>query len=157
MKRALLALAMAACAPAESGTVVELPPQQLPAPPPPQPQPALVVAAPEPALPLRPGDEWVGTYTCAQGDTDLALHVGAARDGAVDVVFEFSHAPSGASGAFRMRGSVGPNGEIVLAPGPWIRRPPGYVTVGMRGQVRGATFTGRIDGPGCTDFALQRR
>jgi hypothetical protein len=94
---------------------------------------------------------------CAQGQTDLALHLDRAGDGSIDGVFEFSHAPSGAGGSYKLRGSVDSNGNVRLVPGPWLDRPRGYVSVGMRGGVHGDTFTGRIDNATCGEFALRRR
>ena len=157
MKRGFVALALAlgACAPEPTGTVVEIAPQALP--PPPPPVTAQVVVAPPPAVALRSGDEWIGTYTCAQGQTDLALHVSRVWGENVEAVFDFSHAPSGAAGAYEMRGTVGPEGDVELLPGPWLRHPSGYVSVGMRGTVRGDSFTGRIENSTCGGFALRRR
>ena len=155
MKRAALAaLCVAACAPEPTATVVEVPPQEAP-PPPTAAAPALVQAPPAWA-PTRSGDEWVGTYTCAQGETDLALHVRQVRDGTIEAVFDFSHAASGASGAYVVVGNVLRN-HVTLQPQQWLRRPPGYVMVGMRGEIRGDTFSGRIDDPSCEGFSLRRR
>lgn len=158
MKCALVAaaLALGACAPEPTGTVVEIAPQALPPPPPPV-TAQVVVVAPPPAVALRSGDEWIGTYTCAQGQTDLALHVSRVWGENVEAVFDFSHAPSGASGAYEMRGTASPEGDVELLPGPWLRHPSGYVSVGMRGAVRGDSFTGRIENSTCGGFSLRRR
>jgi len=152
---ALLAL-LAACAPESTATVVEVPPAQVQPSPQPEPAPQVLVQRPVGAQPLHGGEVWRGTYVCAQGETDLALHVESVSDGAVEAVFEFEHAPSGASGAYRMNGTVSPDGAVELAPGAWIRRPPNYVGVGMRGRVRGDSFTGRIENSTCGGFRLRR-
>jgi hypothetical protein len=151
----VFALVVAACAPESSGTVVEVPPQPLPSPPPADTAPAAPVAA-APA-PMRSDEEWIGTYRCAQGETDLDLRVDRVVGGAVEAVFQFSHAASGASGAYEMHGTLSPDGRVALVPGRWLSRPPNYVSVGMHGEVRGDDFTGRIDNPTCGAFRLRRR
>jgi hypothetical protein len=157
MRRALvLAILFAvACSPEPSGTVVEIPPPA--APPLPTVTAQVVLPPPSPPVALRSGDEWVGTYTCAQGETDLALHVSRVWGDNVEAVFDFSHGPSGAAGAYEMRGTVGPGGEVTLEPGPWLRHPSGYVSVGMHGTARGDAFSGRIENSSCGGFSLRRR
>jgi hypothetical protein len=146
-----LALVLAACAPAASATVVEVPPVELPTAPQLPVETATIVATP-----MRSHEEWVGTYTCAQGQTDLALHLDRTADGTLEGVFEFSHSPSGAAGAYKMSGSIDPNGNVTLVPGQWLQRPSNYITVGMHGRVRGDRFTGRMDHESCGAFALHR-
>jgi hypothetical protein len=152
---ALLALlAAAGCGGGGSGvTVTEVPPQDLPPSPTPSVQPTPVAA---PAF-MRSGDEWAGTYTCAQGRTDLVLHVERVMGSHVEAVFEFLHGPSNAGGSYRMRGTLNDDGTVRLIPGAWIDQPPGYVTVGMSGRVQGDAFTGRIDNPSCGTFSVRRR
>ncbi len=137
-------------------TVVEVPPPDQPQPLP-QPPPVTVVVQPVAAAPMRGGEQWVGKYRCAQGVTDLVLHIDAVRGDAVDAVFEFAHGPSGAAGAYRMHGRFDANGGLALAPGQWMDRPENYVSVGMTGVVQGATFSGRIDNPSCGNFSVTRR
>ncbi len=151
MKR-LFAVALAACGSASTSTVVEVPPPQEPQPPPPA--TVQVIAAPSP---MRAGEEWVGRYVCAQGETDLDLHVDRVMGDSLEATFEFSHGPSGAGGAYKMRGTIAPNGQVTLTPGAWIDRPSGYVSVGMHGDVQGARFAGRMDHASCTTFDLRRR
>jgi len=152
MKR-FAALALVACGSASSSTVVEVPPQDLPPPPPPT---AQVVVAP-PAAPMRAGEEWIGRYVCAQGETDLDLRIDRVTGDSIEATFEFSHGPSGAGGAYRMRGTITPGGQVTLVPGPWIDRPSGYISVGMHGDVQGARFFGRMDHSSCSTFDLRRR
>ncbi|HSQ61971.1 MAG TPA: hypothetical protein VLM85_02105 [Polyangiaceae bacterium] len=147
-----IALAAAGCAESNSATVVEIPPPaqaDVPAP---------VVAAPPPAArEAVPGlvGEWRGSYECAQGATNLALHVTRVSP-EVAAVFEFSHEGSGASGAYELRGQLGGSGEVSLVPTGWIDRPPGYVMVGMRGTVSGDVFRGTITEPSCRGFQVRR-
>jgi hypothetical protein len=101
---------------------------------------------------------WVGEYDCPQGITDMALRVVGVRGDRVDAVYEFNHASSGASGRYNIIGRFDPETRVVnFAPGDWIERPPGYVTVGMRGRVSndGVTFHGRITHPRCGTFSLR--
>lgn len=155
MKRGwALVFSVCACS-ASSVTVTEVPPQELP--PSPQPTAQTVMVEVAPATPMHSGEQWVGTYECAQGQTDLALHIDMVTPRSVDAIFEFSHAPSGAAGAYKVHGSVDASGNVRLVPGPWLNRPQGYVSVGMSGRVREDAFTGRIDHPTCGSFSLQRR
>jgi len=153
---------LAACGGGSSNvTVTEVPPQDLPV----QAQ-ATLVQAPAPtatvavtqALPMRGGEEWFGTYVCAQGPTNLELHIHTVMDdGTIDGVFEFAHDPSGASGSYRLHGTIDTSGNVHLAPSSWIQRPSGYVAVGMTGRVRGDAFTGRIDHTQCGGFSLRHQ
>jgi hypothetical protein len=149
MKRLVLLASLVVACGASPAVVVEVPPQQEPLPQPQQQQPQ--------PQPVATAEEWLGTYTCAQGETDLALHVRHTSPDGLEAVFEFSHGPSNANGSYRMRGTIAPNGEITLVPGEWIDRPRNYVSVGMHGVVRGATFTGQMDNPTCSVFSLRRR
>ncbi len=155
MRRLALAWLLWACAPEASATVVEVPPQELPTTPQATVQPTQPVVV-ETAGPMRSHEEWVGTYTCAQGETELILHLDCSPDGSLAGVFEFSHSPSGAAGAYKMTGSIDANGSVRLVPGPWLQRPTNYMSVGMHGRVRGDTFTGRMDHPSCGNFSLHR-
>ena len=151
MKRLFFLVALAACGSASTSTVVEVPPpQELPQQ---QAAPAPVAAA---AL-MNTGEQWIGRYVCAQGETDLDLHIDRVMGDSIDATFEFSHGPSGAGGVYRMRGTIGPGGQVTLVPGAWIERPSGYISVGMHGDVRGAVFAGRMDHASCSTFDLRRR
>jgi hypothetical protein len=156
MRSLAFVVALAACGGSSGATVVEVAPEPLPTTPPP-PTATFVLSQPEAPQVMRSGDTWVGTYVCGQGQTDLSLQVDSVRGSRVDAVFQFSHAPSGAAGAYRMSGTLEPNGSLRLVPGPWIEQPPGYVTVGMSGVVQGDTYRGRIDNPTCTTFSVHRR
>ena len=153
---AWLALLAAGCAESNSATVVELPPPQQPDLPPPVAAPPPVA---QPAGPARPevallGD-WRGSYTCAQGETALELHVSRVNPD-VAAVFVFSHGGSGAQGSYAMFGNADPSGDVVLQPKQWIDRPPSYIMVGMRGTVSGDVFRGKMQHASCGDFELHR-
>ena len=109
-----------------------------------------------------PAGTWIGSYTCAQGVTALDLSLTADGGNRVRGIFHFASLPPRhqvPEGCFRMAGRFDPQtGALTLAPGEWLRRPPGYVTVGLRGVVTpdGGTLAGRVEGPGCTSFTLRR-
>jgi len=107
---------------------------------------------------FRKGDHWVGTYICAQGLTNLDLQIVAASDGIIsDAIFNFEDTRHGTSGAFHMTGTHDfATHEATFVPGEWIRQPPNFVTVGMKGTVHGATFAGDITMRGCTSFSITR-
>lgn len=138
-------------------SVVELPPQPLPSPPPPTLQAQVSIAQSAPVV-MNAGDHWIGRYLCAQGMTDLDLRIDAVNGSRIDATFVFSHRPSGAAGSYTMRGAIGADGSLTLAPTsePWIARPPNYVAVGMSGVVEGAMYRGRIDNPSCGAFNVRR-
>jgi hypothetical protein len=109
------------------------------------------------ATPFALGQTWVGTYHCAQGETNLMLHIVDVDGPDLRALFEFDHPPSGAAGLFEMKGSwTVDHRSVTLMPTRWIKKPENYVTVGMRGTVSvgGQRFMGLVDGPGCTHFSL---
>jgi hypothetical protein len=150
--KALVLMFVVACG--GGSAVVEVPPQQEQLPPPPPPTAQVVIVAP--AAPIRGGEDWIGRYTCAQGETDLDLHIDAVRGDQLEATFIFAHGPSDAAGSYKLRGSIAPDGQVMLVPGPWLSRPPNYVSVGMRGVVQGNTFRGRIENPSCGEFIVRR-
>ncbi|CAG4904006.1 unnamed protein product [Acidocella sp. C78] len=105
---------------------------------------------------------WSGHYHCAQGDTALDLTISPAGTGRLRALF-FFHALAGnphvPPGCFSMAGRYdAASGSVALNPTMWLLRPHHFVWVGLRGRMEGAggAITGRIDGPGCTDFSLVR-
>ncbi len=107
---------------------------------------------------FRAGDDWAGTYQCRQGRTDLVFHVVGIHDQDVSAVFDFTHAPTGVHGAYRMHGRVNPaTGEALLTPDEWIQQPDFYVTVGMSGRFVGNAFNGTITSEGCGGFSLHKK
>ena len=106
---------------------------------------------------------WDGTYACAQGQTALHLVINAAASGAITAVFSFSAPPpriTMASGSFQMQGSFdSDSGRVVLRPGNWLVRPPGFITVGLDGSLACPSnrLRGRvIGGVMCSTFELYR-
>jgi hypothetical protein len=122
--------------------------------------------------PFRPGDHWIGTYSCAQGPTRADLQiVSTSANRITDAIFKFDFTPHIATGvepspvpprtgAFHISGGFDSASlSADLAPGAWIVRPDeSWAAVGMRGRVELATmtFTGAITGPGCGSFSVQR-
>lgn len=109
---------------------------------------------------LPPIGLWQGRYTCAQGDTALALQITAISPTRVTAIFYF-HAlaanPAVPQGCFAMTGSFDPaTRHLALHPTHWLSQPPFYVWTGLSGTVRrsGTAMTGTIQGPACTDFSL---
>jgi len=112
---------------------------------------------PRAATPFLPSQSWHGAYTCAQGVTELWLRIVRVQDADVDAVFEFTHAPTGVNGSYRMHGEW--DGKVVhFEAGDWMIRPDGYVTVDLEGGFTDPrTFRGRVHGPGCTTFVTKLR
>lgn len=104
--------------------------------------------------PFATGQQWVGTYRCAQGETDLVLRVVRVDGPRVDAVFEFEHVDSGAVGSYEVHGMLEGTGQISLSPGAWRSHPAGYESVGMTGHVDGEHFGGRIDHASCGEFSV---
>ena len=108
--------------------------------------------------PFKTGTRWVGAYECRQGVTDLELTVVDAQQSNVKAIFHFRHDPSRVEGSFYMYGLYNAKTrELKLYPGDWINRPPGYITVGMRGRVFSdpLRFEGVITTEGCKDFSVR--
>ena len=149
MKKLALLSVIVACGGEVS--VVEVPPPQ-------PPPPATVQVQVAPAAPglMNAGENWIGRYQCAQGMTDLDLRIDAVNGNQIDATFIFAHGPSGAAGSYKMSGMIDPGGNLVLVPGPWIARPPNYMSVGMTGVVNGSAYRGRMDNPTCGIFIVRR-
>ena len=105
---------------------------------------------------------WSGTYTCAQGLTDLRLAIFQTTASRVTAVFKFSAnstnpgVPSGRywmSGTYRRR-----SGKIVLRPSRWIKRPANYIMVGLAGDVENnhASISGTVLNSNCSAFTVSR-
>jgi hypothetical protein len=102
--------------------------------------------------------DWIGDYDCAQGRTNLFLHILGAHDRQVQALFGFHHLPTNVTGQFLMAGTFDEKtGRVMLEPGAWIDKPVGYLPVGLDGGVSrdGKRFTGRIVGSGCGGFRLK--
>jgi hypothetical protein len=109
--------------------------------------------------PLHAGETWSGTYTCPQGVTQLGLRIRRVDGYDVEATFAFLHAPSGATGEYALRGRYTPGTRhLRFVAGDWIKRPPGYETVDLAGDISadGRSFAGRIESPECGEFSVQR-
>lgn len=115
-------------------------------------------ATAKPSMPFAAAQVWAGTYTCAQGKTNVTLRITSVAGNAVGAIFDFT-VPSGPAGKFQMSGTYDPSTRhLRLEPGAWIVRPAGYMTVPVDATVSadGKAYTGRIDTPGCSDFSVRR-
>jgi hypothetical protein len=111
---------------------------------------------------------WVGTYTCAQGLTNLRLVIDAESQNQVNAVFNFSANntnPSVPSGSFRMVGTYKNSnspikgGLLELRGTTWIKRPKNYVPVNLSANVAPSGFfmSGNVTGnSACTTFDLTK-
>ncbi|MEV0360792.1 hypothetical protein AB0H71_32515 [Nocardia sp. NPDC050697] len=121
--------------------------------------PGTPVAAPGtgPVVPeLRgvPG-EWVGSYTCAQGETGLTLTV--EPDGRTEFAF-YPLVTNGAArpGRFEMRATV--DGErVTFTRVRWLEHPSGYEMVDLVATERTQQLMrGTVNGSGCSSFRVDR-
>lgn len=107
---------------------------------------------------------WRGTYLCAQGLTGVNLTIRQRSGSAVDAVFHFNAVPQNPgvpTGCFRMQGRLSANAHefsLTSDNDQWIVRPDNYLVVNFHGLLSGdgRTMRGRVEGPGCSDFDLQR-
>jgi uncharacterized protein with FMN-binding domain len=109
---------------------------------------------------------WEGTYSCAQGLTNLKLVIQANSANEIDAVFMFSPHPQNPqvpSGRFRMAGNLEISNSkdipdlLDLKGTTWINRPAGYMLVDLRGDVSASKnqITGNVLAvPGCSTFDL---
>lgn len=111
---------------------------------------------------------WEGTYICRQGLTSLKLVITAKSSNDIDAVFNFFAHPSNPSvpsGSFRMKGSYTVSNSqntpalLNLKGTSWIKQPPGWITVDLRGNVfvSDGKIIGDVTTPGCSRFELTHR
>jgi len=107
--------------------------------------------------------QWLGTYTCLQGETGVVLRVERKEDGTTSALFHFwplATNPNAAEGCFELRQNIAKDGPapLSLVAIRWVLRPPNYVMVDLLGRVdpSGEEFTGVIVGPNCTRFTMRR-
>jgi hypothetical protein len=106
--------------------------------------------------PFVTGQEWRGVYVCAQGETDLFLQIRRVQGDFVRAVFAFFHDGSGASGAYEVAGQWDARtSQLVLTPGEWLRKPSGYVSVGLSGKVTSDVYEGKVDHATCGTFSVR--
>ena len=116
---------------------------------------AAATAAKEAPNPFVAGQSWNGSYTCGQGSTDLRLDVTKGGNN-VEAIFEFK-TKTGKFGEFRAAGPFSaPTRHLHLTAGAWVKQPPGFVPVDLDGHVStdGKTFSGNVQGPGCSTFSV---
>lgn len=102
-----------------------------------------------------------GHYFCQQGKTSLQLGLVDEGNGSITGVFSFYPVggnPQRPKGVFELKGSYDKSsGNFELNPAKWIKRPPGYVMVGMKGNL---SDTKKLDGNitlrGCSNFSLKK-
>jgi hypothetical protein len=107
---------------------------------------------------------YVGTYQCAQGATRLKVEVERRNPPLLTARFTFypaSRIPGTNSDSFsyQLEGRYEPSADTRLTPMKWTSTPPpGYAMVGMVGRFepQAGAFNGRIEGAGCSTFALSR-
>ncbi len=95
--------------------------------------------------------EWVGSYTCAQGETGLTLTV--EPDGRTEFAF-YPLVTNGAArpGRFEMRATA--NGaNVTFTRVRWLDRPPGYEMVDLVATERTQRL---MRGSGCGTFRVDR-
>jgi len=116
-------------------------------------------AAPEgSARYLRAGEQWVGTYVCAQGRTIMTLSIRSVDGTQVDSTFRFQTADN-TMGEFHMSGTFDPSTKrLLLVPGAWIQDPTGFTAAGLDGTMSsdGSKLTGRITHEACGEFEAYR-
>lgn len=119
------------------------------------------IAAVASGTPARPETRtWRGSYTCGQGETGLEVTLRPAGQGRVEGTMSFFPLPTNASvprGCYRVAGQVdAANQSIELRGGQWLRQPPGYHTVDLRGRIGAdAGISGQVIGGECSQFQLQ--
>lgn len=101
---------------------------------------------------------WVGTYVCAQGETDLRLTIDDRGDGGVGGAFEFRTSDNQA-GSYSMVGNR--DGDTLTLDGhEWLEEVPDFDMVGLRADLEGRddteTLSGTVEGAGCTEFTAER-
>ena len=110
--------------------------------------------------PFVVGDDWTGTYVCAQGVTNLTLHVLAVSGDAIDdAVFDFDWTSGSVTGSYHLSGTYDPTTDHArFAPGAWIAQPAGWFSVGMDGTVDPTTpvYAGHITDSSCAAFSVTR-
>jgi hypothetical protein len=105
---------------------------------------------------------WVGEYSCPQGITGLQLELKAFSPEQLAGVFTFFPVASNQKvpyGSFNINGVVRKDGKLLIKAGNWIRRPKGYSTVNLEGQISSdsESISGRVTTYGCSGFLVKRK
>ena len=119
---------------------------------------------PIPSDATRVSGVYHGRYLCSQGITGLTLALQGTVEGNVEARFDFYAVPENPgvpSGSYLMIGVLFSDGSLHLDPLRWIRQPPGYVMVPLRGQVAieegQLVYKGSIPVDGCGAFRVVRQ
>ncbi len=105
--------------------------------------------------PRSPAGTWIGSYTCAQGETGLVLTV-APTSSAEFAFHPLPNNPGPASGRFTMHWSF-ESDRLAFRQKYWNERPGSYIMVDLIADHHDATvMTGQVVGTGCTTFRLSR-
>jgi hypothetical protein len=111
--------------------------------------------------PFTAGDAWIGTFTCQQGLTDLAIVVDAVSGNTIAARFDFEATGGGEGGSFVLTGTYDPDTrEAAFTPGDWVSQPAasGMSTLSLDGFVdlSGRQLAGAVTQYGCGSFLVQR-
>ncbi|NNH72643.1 hypothetical protein HLB23_22740 [Nocardia uniformis] len=102
---------------------------------------------------------WTGTYTCAQGETELTLTIDPAVSGAARAVFAFGPTtknPDVPIGSYEMTAQY-VDRILEITQQRWIEQPSGYVMVDLLANAVSAnSLSGIVDDSGCTTFKITR-
>ncbi|MEV3964731.1 hypothetical protein AB0M34_28230 [Nocardia sp. NPDC050193] len=97
---------------------------------------------------------WVGSYTCAQGETGLKLTV-EATGRTVFAFYPLPAHPGAETGSYEMRAAYDGD-RVEFEQVRWIDRPKDYGMVDLTAtQVKPSTMTGKVEANGCTTFRVE--
>ena len=108
---------------------------------------------------FSPVGHWVGSYSCAQGQTGGTLSITHEHNGEFVGTFRFYptlKSTSAEFGSYKVSGDYDSHAQrILINPGKWIQKPKGYSTTIMIGSFdpQAETFSGTFQGiRDCTSF-----
>lgn len=104
------------------------------------------------STPLPPG-EYIGSYVCAQGETNLVLAVDSASAGSQRATFNFRFRDR-VSGSYAVLVKVRGPRRYDIVPVAWIDRPRGYSMTGAHLEGDPSGLAGRATLRGCSTIAL---
>jgi hypothetical protein len=120
--------------------------------------------APTPADATSISGTYQGRYVCSQGVTGLTLTLEGTAEGNVVARFDFyavPENPSVPSGSYLLSGIFFSDSSLHLDPVRWIRQPPLYEMVPLRGKVviedGQLVYKGTIPYSGCGAFRVVRK
>jgi hypothetical protein len=107
---------------------------------------------------------WQGKYDCAQGITGVTITIRESAGAEADGLFLFYAVPENPgvpTGCYLLKGrydAATREVRLVSDDSQWLWRPPSYVTVNFVGVMEGfgSRMRGRVQGPNCTAFFLDR-